>query len=279
MRCSRHKFISEREIKMNNNFETIKLDKDKENYVTTIILNKPPLNTISLKLLQELNQAIDHLYSDDETRVIIVRGSNKCFSAGADITSFKDANTPWLSKKGTIIGQRVFKRLRDIPKPVVAAMEKYAFGGGLELAMNCDIRYAVETTQMGLTEVTLGLIPGWGGTQLMVRHLGVGKTMELALTGARITADKAEKMGLINKAIPEDQFENEVLNLAKTMSTKCAPIAVGMVKQMVNFGAQIPLDVGLEMESYASGLVKSTEDFNEGTQAFLQKRKAEFKNK
>ena len=264
---------------MDLNFETIKLEQDKENFVTTVILSKPPLNTISLKLLQELNQVIDFLYNDDYTRVIVVRGSNNCFSAGADITSFKDANTPWLSKKGTIMGQRVFKRLRDIPKPVIAAIEKYAFGGGLELAMNCDIRYATTNTKMGLTEVTLGLIPGWGGTQLMVRHLGVGRTMELALTGARITADQAATIGLINKSIPEDQFEKEVYELAKTMGVTCAPIAVGIVKQMVNFGSQIPLDIGLEMESYASGLVKSTDDFNEGTQAFLQKKKPEFKNK
>jgi enoyl-CoA hydratase/3-hydroxyacyl-CoA dehydrogenase len=261
------------------NFDTIELLRDEENHITTILLNKPPLNTISLKLLQELNQVIDLLYFDDKTRVIIVRGSANCFSAGADITSFQDANTPWLAKKGVILGQRVFKRLRDIPKPVIAAMERYAFGGGLELAMNCDIRYAKESTQMGLTEVTLGLIPGWGGTQLMVRHLGVGKTMELALTGERINAKRAFKMGLINKAVDDDDFEEEVSNLAKRISLKCGPIAVGIVKQMINFGSQIPLDIGLEMESYGSGLVKSTKDFDEGTSAFLNKRKANFQNK
>ncbi|MHA1984224.1 MAG: 3-hydroxyacyl-CoA dehydrogenase NAD-binding domain-containing protein [Candidatus Hodarchaeales archaeon] len=263
---------------LKDNFETIEILRDSEHFITTVLLNKPPLNTISLKLLQELNQVIDLLYYDDKTRVIVIRGSANCFSAGADITSFQDANTPWLAKKGVVLGQRVFKRLRDIPKPVIAAMERYAFGGGLELAMNCDIRYAKKSTQMGLTEVTLGLIPGWGGTQLMVRHLGVGKTMELALTGERIPAKRAFKMGLINKAVDDDDFEEEVYSLAKRISLKCGPIAVGIAKQMVNFGSQIPLDIGLELESYGSGLVKSTKDFDEGTSAFLNKRKVNFQN-
>ena len=263
----------------NESFDTIELLRDEENYTTTILLNRPPLNTINLKLLQELNEVIDLLYSDDKTRVIVIRGSANCFSAGADITAFQDSSTPWEAKKGVILGQRVFKRLRDIPKPVIAAIERYAFGGGLELAMNCDIRYAKKSTQMGLTEVTLGLIPGWGGTQLMVRHLGVGKTMELILTGERISAKRAFKMGLINKVVDDDDFDKEISILTKNIAHKCGPIAVGLAKQMVNFGAQIPLDVGLEMESYGSGLVKSTNDFNEGTSAFLNKKKPNFKNK
>ena len=265
--------------KQQDEFETLELIHDRENFITTILLNRPPLNTINLKLLQELNLAIDIVHNDENTRVIIVRGSANCFSAGADVTAFQDVSTPWQAKMGVITGQRVFKRLRDIPKPVIAAMERYAFGGGLELAMNCDIRYAKKSTQMGLTEVTLGLIPGWGGTQLMIRHLGVGKTMELILTGERIEAKRAFKMGLINRVIDDDEFEKEVYGLAKRIAHRCAPIAVGIAKQMVNFGGQMPLDVGLEFESFGTGLVKSSKDFTEGTTAFLQKRKPDFKNK
>ncbi|UCE12181.1 MAG: enoyl-CoA hydratase/isomerase family protein, partial [Candidatus Heimdallarchaeota archaeon] len=175
--------------------------------------------------------------------------------------------------------QRTFKRFRDIPKPVIAAIERYAFGGGLELAMSCDLRFAKKSAKMGLTEVTLGLIPGWGGTQLMVRHLGIGKTMELILTGERIEAKRAFKMGLINRAIDDEDFEEEVYEVAKKIALRSAPISVGIVKQLVNFGSQIPLDVGLEWESYGSALNFTTEDLQEGVMSFMQKKKPDFKNR
>ncbi|MHA2101612.1 MAG: 3-hydroxyacyl-CoA dehydrogenase NAD-binding domain-containing protein [Candidatus Kariarchaeaceae archaeon] len=244
-------------LSKNDNFDTIELIRDKENFITTIVLNRPPLNTINLKLLQELSQIIDLLYTDKNTRVIVIKGSANCFSAGADITAFQDTSAPWEAKKGVNLGQRIFKRLRDIPIP----------------------RYAKKSTQMGLTEVTLGLIPGWGGTQLMVQHLGIGKTMELVLTGERISAKRAFKMGLINRAIDDDEFEEAVYELANRIAHRCGPVAVGIAKQMVNYGGQVPMDIGLELESYGSGLAKSTEDFNEGTSAFMQKRNPNFQNK
>ncbi|MFX1511107.1 MAG: enoyl-CoA hydratase/isomerase family protein [Promethearchaeota archaeon] len=259
--------------------ETVKILKDTENYITTVLMNRPPLNLINPQLLDDLGEAVDLLVDDPNTRVIILRGSANCFSAGFDIGTSSTEVTPWQVKKRAIKGQRIFKRFRDIPKPVIAAIERYAFGGGLELAMNCDLRFAKINTKMGLTEVTLGLIPGWGGTQLMVRHLGVGKTMELILTGERIDAKKAFEMGLINRAINDDDFEEEVLNIAKKIALECSSVAVGITKQMVNFGGQIPLDIGLEMESFGSGLNYSTGDWKEGGMAFKQKRKPEFKGK
>lgn len=259
-------------------FETIEIKKDPETFVTTLLMNRPPMNLLNPQLVDDLGKAADLLTDDPETRVIVLRGAANCFSAGWDVGSgFPDS--AWGSKKSVVKGQRTFKRFRDIPKPVIAAIERYAFGGGLELAMNCDLRYAKKSTKMGLTEVTLGLIPGWGGTQLMVRHLGVGKTMELILTGERIKAKRAFKMGLINRAIDDDDFEEEVYKVAKKIALECGPIAVGIAKQMVNFGGQIPLDIGLEMESYGSGLIFTTEDAREGPMAFFQKRKPEFKNK
>ena len=260
-------------------FETVKIIKDPENYITTVLMNRPPLNLINPQILVDLGKAVDLLVDDPDTRVIILRGSTNCFSAGFDIGSSSAEVTPWQVKKRAIKGQRTFKRFRDIPKPVIAAIERYAFGGGLELAMNCDLRFAKTSTKMGLTEVTLGLIPGWGGTQLMVRHLGVGKTMELILTGEKIDAQRAFQMGLINRVIDDNRFEEDVLNIAKKIAHECSPVAVGITKQMVNFGGQIPLDIGLEMESYGSGLNFSTGEWQEGGMAFKQKRKPEFKGK
>ncbi|MFW9996605.1 MAG: 3-hydroxyacyl-CoA dehydrogenase NAD-binding domain-containing protein [Candidatus Odinarchaeota archaeon] len=259
-------------------FDNIEIQKDPETFVTTLLLNRPPLNTMNSELLDDLNKAADILMEDDETRVIVIRGAANCFSAGADLAG-GIPDSPWKFKKQVMKGQRAFKRFRDIPKPVIAAIERYAFGGGCELAMNCDLRYMKESAKIGLTEVTLGLIPGWGGTQLMVRHLGVGKTMELILTGDRIEAKRAFKMGLINGYFDDDKFEEKVYEIAKKIALGCSPISAGIIKQMVNFGGQVPLDIGLEMETYGSGLVFTTEDLQEGVMSFMQKKKPEFKNK
>ncbi|MHA1331495.1 MAG: enoyl-CoA hydratase-related protein, partial [Candidatus Hodarchaeales archaeon] len=259
-------------------FENIEISKDPENFVTTIWLNNPPVNTIGGNMLDELNKALDLLLDDYDTRVIVLRGKANCFSAGADLAG-GIPDSPWAFKKYVRKGQLTFKRFRDFPKPVIAAIERYAFGGGLELSMSCDLRYAKKSAKLGLTEVTLGLIPAWGGTQLMVRHLGVGKTMELILLGERIEAKRAFKMGLINAYFDDDEFEEKVYEIAKKIATRCSPIAVGITKQMVNYGSKIPQDIGLLMESYGGGLVFSTEDLQEGIFAFMQKRKPEFKNR
>lgn len=269
---------SEEKKKSPYEFDNLIIEKDPDNFITTIFLNRPPVNTINSELLDDLEAALDLLEDDYDTRVIILKGAANCFSAGADLAG-GIPDSPWHFKKYTKKGQRTFKRFRDIPKPVIAAIERYAFGGGMEVAMNCDLRYAKKSAKMGLTEATLGLIPGWGGTQLMVRHLGVGKTMELILTGERIEAKRAFKMGLINYYFDDDEFDEKVYEIAKKIALGCSPIAVGIIKQMVNSAEQIPLDVGLTLEGYGSGLVFSTEDLQEGVMAFMQKRKPEFKNR
>ena len=259
-------------------FDKIEIEKDPENFVTTLWLNNPPVNTMGGQLLDELSKALDILAEDYDTRVIVVRGKANCFSAGADLAG-GIPDSPWAFKNYVRKGQTAFKKFREIPKPVIAAIERYAFGGGLELSMSCDLRYAKKSTKVGLTEVGLGLIPGWGGTQLMVRHLGVGKTMELLLTAERIEAERAFKMGLINGYFDDDEFEKKVYEIAKRIAKKVSPIAVGIAKQMINYGTEIPLDIGLMLESYGSGLVFSTEDLQEGVFAFMQKRDAEFKGR
>ncbi|MFW9903743.1 MAG: 3-hydroxyacyl-CoA dehydrogenase NAD-binding domain-containing protein [Candidatus Thorarchaeota archaeon] len=274
----RAKGATKEEKKSPYEFDNVTIEKDPENFVTTIYLNNPPLNLISRGVLTDLSAAIDVLWDDLETRVIVLKGTANCFSAGVDLAG-GIPDSPWAMKQFVRLGQRTFKKLRDIPKPVVAAIERYAYGGGLEVAMSCDLRYAKKSVKLGLTEVTLGLIPGWGGTQLMVRHLGIGKTMELILTGARIEAKRAFKMGVINGYFDDDDFDEEVYKVAKQIATRCSPIATGIVKQMVLAAEQIPLDVGLEMESYGSAVAFSTEDVQEGVMAFMQKREPEFKNR
>ena len=272
------------------NFNTIKIEKDSENFITSIILDRPAqgkearVNTINNEMLDDLNNILDILYNDSETRVIIIRGANNTFSGGADIRPLTGVSTSgtnfsaWKFKKLVVKGQRTFKRLRDFPIPIIASIEGYALGGGLEMAMNCDLRYASEEAVFGQPEVKAGLICGWGGTQIMVRHIGVGRTMELLLTGDVIFAKKALEIGLINGIFKKEKLEKEVYKIAKKIAINCSPIAVAISKQMVNFGGTVPLDIGLEMESYGSALNASTEDFREGMDAFL-KRKAKYQNK
>lgn len=271
-------------------FKTIEIKRDTESRVTTILMNRPSIegkdarvNSINSEMLDEFDKALDFLYTDKDTHVIVLRGANGAFSGGGDLGSESvseemKSETPWEAKKGIIKAQRTFKRFRDFPKPIIAAIEGYALGGGLELAMSCDIRYAMEGAIFGQQEVKIGLMPSWGGTQLMARIIGVGRTMELILTGEVIRAKRALEIGLINRIFATNRFERQVYKVAKKMANECAPISLGIAKQMINFGSTVPFDIGLELESYGVGLVASTEDSSEGVDAFM-KRKPNFKNK
>lgn len=272
-----------------NSWEFKHLEITKKNFVTTIVMDHPPLskldtrvNTMGPGLVDELGKVQDLLYDDPETRVIILRGSKHYFSGGGDFggeISTEPRNIPWSVKKGVVKGQRVFKRFRDIPIPVIAAIEGYAGGGGLEIAMSCDLRYATEDTVLRQIETAVGMIPGWGGTQLMVRHIGVGRTMELMLLGKEFSAQRAYEIGLINGVFSKEDFEKEVYEIANYIVQQCAPIGVGIAKQMVNFGGSVPIDIGLEMESYGYGLVAGTTDFIEGLTAAGQGRLPKYQNK
>ncbi len=272
-----------------NSWEFKHLEITKKNFVTTIVMDHPPLskldtrvNTMGPGLVDELGKVQDLLYDDPETRVIILRGSKHYFSGGGDFggeISTEPRNIPWSVKKGVVKGQRIFKRFRDIPIPVIAAIEGYAGGGGLEIAMSCDLRYATEDTVLRQIETAVGMIPGWGGTQLMVRHIGVGRTMELMLLGKEFSAQRAYEIGLINGVFSKEDFEKEVYEIANYIVQQCAPIGVGIAKQMVNFGGSVPIDIGLEMESYGYGLVAGTTDFIEGLTAAGQGRLPKYQNK
>ncbi len=269
---------AEGEEKKGDEFKTIKIEK-LEGGITKLILNRPDrLNTISPELMDELDKAITMLWNDKDTRVIVITGAgDRAFSAGADLTTLITHPFDFLEHNRK--GERIFRRLSEIPKPVIAAINGYALGGGLEIAMSCDIRLAKKSAVIGLPEVGLGLLPGWSGTQRMVKLIGISRAMQLALTGERISAEEAEKWGLINKVFDDDKFEEEVMNYAKNIAERCAPISMALIKRLINKGGEVPMDVGLEWECTAAGLLFSTEDLREGISAFLRKEKPQFKGR
>ncbi|MHA2294081.1 MAG: 3-hydroxyacyl-CoA dehydrogenase NAD-binding domain-containing protein [Candidatus Hodarchaeales archaeon] len=269
-----------KEEKKADEFETIRLERDPDNYVTTMVIDRPYPNTINEQVLDDMSAAIDLLWDDKKTRVIVLRGENRCFSAGfeLDIAKFLDADS-WDAVKMVRKGQYTFKKLRDIPKVVIAAIQRYCLAGGLELALSCDIRIASEKTKLGLTEVGLGIIPGWGGTQNLRRHIGLGRTMEMVLTAKRIDAEDAEEIGLVNKEVDEDEFDEYVDKYAKKVAKLSAPISVGLAKRLVNQAAEVPLDIGLQMEAMGAGIAFLTEDAKEGIMSLFQKKEPEFQEK
>jgi len=254
--------------------ETVQLKKEPP--LGWIYLNRPDkLNAINEQLMKDLRQAVDELVADDQIRVIIITGLGKAFCAGADISQFKTLNglTAWeFAKKG----RELIDYIENLPKPTIAMINGYALGGGLELAMACDIRIAAEEAQVGLPEITLGIYPGFGGTQRLIRLIGKGKAMEMMMTGDRIPAREAERLGLVNKVVPLTELEKETRNFAIKLAEK-PPVALKLVKLLVNQGLDIPILAGVNMESLGWGVVFSTEDAKEGVNAFFEKRKPNFK--
>ncbi len=186
--------------------------------------------------------------------------------------------TPITGKETAERGQRIFRAIETFPKPVIAAVNGFALGGGCELALACHIRIASENAQLGLPEVTLGIIPGYGGTQRMARLLGKGKALELICTGDRISAAEAEKIGLVNRVVPADQLMAVAEEMARKIATR-GPLAVKAAIEAVMVGSDMGFDEGQVLEATLFGLLASTEDMKEGMGAFLEKRKAEFKGK
>ncbi|MEM3226996.1 MAG: enoyl-CoA hydratase-related protein, partial [Thermoplasmata archaeon] len=246
-----------------------------EEKVVRIIINRPKHNTINEEVLDDLNKAIDMLWNDNMVNVILITGQGTTFSAGAELTSYFPTPQHFLefSRKG----ERIFRRLSEIPKITIAAIKGYALGGGLELSMACDIRVATEDVKLGLPEVTLGLIPAWGGSQRLAKLVGMSKALQLVLTGERITGKDAYDIGLVAKIFKD--IDTESLNYAKEIAMTSAPISAALAKRLVNKGVEAGMDIGLEMESFAAGIVYSTEDLKEGITAMLSKKKPEFKGK
>jgi enoyl-CoA hydratase/3-hydroxyacyl-CoA dehydrogenase len=249
-----------------------------EEPIAWIYLNRPErLNALNMEMIKELSQVLDELELNDKVRVLIITGTGRAFSAGADITAFQGI-TPFLGAVYVRRFQELFNKIELYTKPVIAALNGYTLGGGLELSMACDFRIASELAELGQPEINLGLIPGAGGTQRLPRLIGEGKAKEIIYTGERIPAKEALNLGLVNKVVPHDELLNEARRFALKLSEK-PPLALLAAKYAVKFGLESNLWSGLALESSLFGLLFSTEDFIEGVSAFLEKRKPKFKGK
>ncbi len=260
-------------------YQTIKVEK--MDGIAKITLNRPQrLNAITLELLDELRRALNELEFDDDVRVVIITGEGKAFSAGLDLQAVSEGDLlkPLVSMLLAAKGQEVFTAIERFPKPVIAAINGYAFGGGCELALACDFRIISKNAQIGLTETALGLIPGWGGTQRMTKLIGMAKAKELIMFAKRLNGEEAEKIGLANKAVDPEKFWDEVMEFARKLA-EGAPVALRLAKFAINFGYEVPVEIGQVLEAAYFGVVTSTEDVKEGFSAFFEKRKPQFKGK
>jgi enoyl-CoA hydratase/3-hydroxyacyl-CoA dehydrogenase len=262
---------------MSKAYETVKLEREQS--ILWVILNRAHrLNAFNDVLMEELADVLDTAEKDASVKCLIITGDgDRAFSAGADVTMFPKA-TPTKAEEFSRSGQKVFSKMEEMSKPVVAAINGFALGGGLELALACDFRIAAEHAELGSPEIALGLIPGWGGTQRLVRIVGLAKAKELVMLGIRLKADEALKAGLVHKVVNYEKLKDEARALAQKLADG-PPLAMKYAKQALNFGTQVPLEVGLRLESGLMGLTFSTEDLKEGLEAFMARRKAEFKGK
>ncbi|MEM3766477.1 MAG: enoyl-CoA hydratase-related protein [Candidatus Bathyarchaeia archaeon] len=262
---------------MSKEYETIKMEREEN--VLWLILNRPHrLNAFNDVLMEELADALDTAEKDQSIRCVVITGEgDRAFSAGADITMFPKV-TPVKAEEFSRMGQKVFSKIEEMSKPVIAAINGFALGGGLELALACDFRIAAEHAELGSPEITLGLIPGWGGTQRLVRIVGLAKAKEMVMLGTRLKAEEALKIGLVHKVVHYEDLRIEARQLAKKLC-EGPPIALKYAKYALNFGTQVPLEAGLHIESALMALTFSTEDIKEGIEAFMSRRKAEFKGK
>ena len=245
--------------------------------VTILFIDRPQvLNAINRETLGEIGDATRAFLADPSQGALIVTGSGeKAFISGADINELAPLG-PAAAEDISRFGQAVVDQLERSPKPVIAAVNGYAFGGGCELALACHMRLASENAVMGLPEVKLGIIPGYGGTQRLPRLVGPGRALELILSARNVKAEEAERIGLVNRIVPQADLLNEAVKLAQTI-LKNGPLAVEAALECVVRGMQLPLDQGLRFESGRFGILASSEDMHEGLQAFLDKRPAAFK--
>ena len=247
--------------------------------IVTITLNRPEVhNAMNERMRQELTRCLGDLATSDAARVVVVTGAGeRAFSAGADIREFVEPQVPVRCRESR---KRVdFRQAMDrCPQPIIGAIRGYALGGGLELALACDIRIAGEDAQLGLTEVNLAIIPGGGGTQRLPRLVGRGRALEMILTGARIDAREAWRIGLVERVVPAADVLASARELARTLAEK-APVALRYAKEAVVKGLELPLADGLRLENDLATLLRTTEDRVEGAKAFLEKRKPRFTGK
>jgi enoyl-CoA hydratase len=243
--------------------------------VATITVNRPDkLNALNGVTLKELEGAIDDALRRDDVGGIIVTGAGRAFVAGADIAELS-RQTTLEARQRALYGQAVFRKYERATKPVVAAVNGFALGGGCEFAMACHVRIAAEQAKFGQPEVKLGLCAGYGGTQRLARLVGRGRALQLLLTGETIDAQEAYRIGLVNRVVPGEQLLEAADALARQMLAN-APLALAYSLEAVDRGLDIALDEGLNLEAHLFALLAGTKDAAEGTRAFLEKRPAQF---
>jgi enoyl-CoA hydratase len=247
----------------------------KDSILVVTISRERALNALNREVVSELQQLFSFYWSDESVRCVIITGAGeKSFVAGADISELADLEI----RSGNDLSARglyLMKTIQNFPKPVIAAINGFALGGGCELAMACDIRLASEKARLGQPEVSLGIIPGYGGTQRLPRLVGRGKAMQLILTGEMINAAEAHRVGLVDEVYPPEELMGKAMEMAKLIASK-GPIAITLAKECVNRGLDGPLGAGCDLEKANFGQICGTGDKNEGCEAFLEKRKPNF---
>ncbi|MGD9974578.1 MAG: enoyl-CoA hydratase-related protein [Desulfatirhabdiaceae bacterium] len=254
---------------------TIKLDFETDNHIAVITIDHPPANTWNLATLSEFEDVINRVEADPDVRVVILTGGgDKCFSAGFDVTDA--ANSPVISPKA----RNLWRKIDRFSRPVIAAMNGHTLGGGLELALSCHFRILVNSPKVmiGLTELNLGIIPGWGGTQRLPRIVGRAKALEMILLSKRMNAEEALKIGMVNRLAEPGSLMTDALDLARELADR-PPVAVKWVLDSLTAGLYEGLDSGLNVEADGAAAVRDTQDRQEGFAAFLEKRKPVFKGK
>jgi len=251
---------------------------NRQNRIAVLTFNRPEvLNALSSEVLNELNDAIDYVKNDDDILIVIITGTQKSFVAGADISELKNI-TPKQARDFSVLGSKVFRKIELLEKPVIAAVNGYALGGGCELAMSCDIIIASERAKFGQPEVNLGVIPGFSGTQRLSRLIGPAKAKELIFTGKTIDAREAEKIGLVNKVVADNSLMDEAFHIAELISSK-SQTAVRYAKTSICRGFEADIETAISIENNLFALCFASPDQKEGVSAFLEKRKPNFTGK
>jgi 2-oxoglutaroyl-CoA hydrolase len=249
-----------------------RLERDAERHVAAITLDVPEkLNRVSMPARAQLRSVFEDLDRDDDVRFVVVRGAGGSFTAGGDIPGFLERSAWHLSRLADDVAAP-----ERCTKPVIAALQGYVFGVGLELALACDFRLAADDVQLGFPEVTIGMIPGSGGTQRLARLIGLGRAKDIVMRGRRVEAEEALALGLVMRVVSSDGLDAAVDELVDELA-RHSPLALAMAKRVLNHAYSGPLPLGLELEGLAYGLLRQTHDFREGVEAFVEKRPPEFR--
>lgn len=251
---------------------------EKKDKLAIAAITRPPANALSQGLIREVDQLLDEVEQDPGVRVIVLHGEGRFFSAGADIKEFTEVESGEEFSGLSGRGQQVFERLENFPKPVIAAIHGAALGGGLELAMSCHMRFVTSGAKLGLPELSLGLIPGFAGTQRLPRYVGPAKAAEMMLTAEPITGEEAVSWGLANRAFGEDELLDETLKTAGKIA-KMSPVSVRAALRMLQYGKHEGFHEGVKAEAESFGEVFVSEDAKEGIAAFIEKRKPDFQGR